>query len=362
MNACKSYTYNSILLNGRQLKLASLANEKPRTPFEAETLLFILAWLKGQRGFAQRTSGSTGKPKTIMLTRRQLVQSARRTLSALPVKPGDTALLCLDPRYIAGKMMLVRALTHNLPIVAVEPSGNPLAHLEQSVDFTAVVPLQLNRMLAESHLALQKVKTVLVGGAPIPAPLSQAIQKLPGAVYATYGMTETASNIALQRLSGTSPDRAFRPLPGVSLTLNHMGCLVIRLPDFDKPIVTRDAAEIFPDGTFRILGRLDHVINSGGIKIFPEEAEQRIAEVLFDLSIERSFFVSSVPHPQLGEQLVLVTEGEPLSEQTEQQLMASLRKELAHKAPRAIYYLKTFVRTPTGKIMRKETAQLLPGN
>ncbi|GIV36201.1 MAG: hypothetical protein KatS3mg032_0580 [Cyclobacteriaceae bacterium] len=300
MSACKGYTHESILLNGRQLKLASLANEKPRTPFEAETLLFIAAWLKGQRRFAQRTSGSTGKPKTIMLTRRQLAQSARRTLSALPVKPGDTALLCLDPRYIAGKMMLVRAFIHNLPIVAVEPSGNPLAHLEQPVDFTAVVPLQLSRILAESPTALQKIKTVLVGGAPVPPPLAKAIQPLPGAVYATYGMTETASNIALQRLSGANPDRSFRPLPGVTLTLNHRGCLVIRLPDFAKPIVTRDAAEIFPDGTFQILGRLDHVINSGGHKNFSGRSRGTYSRGVFSFAHKPFFFCKWCAPPPVG--------------------------------------------------------------
>lgn len=353
------YAYPTILLNGRQVSLTNLAAEQPHSPFEAETLSFLKAWLSGEQVFQQATSGSTGKPKTITLSRHLLHQSAQRTLAALPVKSGQTALVCLDTRYIAGKMMLVRALTANLKIVAIEPAANPIAGLPAPIDFMAVVPLQMHHMIQESITLLRQIQTILIGGAPVPPQLYPAISNLPGAVYATYGMTETASNIALQRLSGPTPDHAFRPLPGVSLQVNDQGCLVIQLPELHQPIITRDVAELLPNGTFRIRGRLDNAVNSGGIKIFPEETEAAIAPLLAGEGVTSAFFTGALPHPILGEQLVLVVEGNPLPPQVEAHILTSSRQLLGYRAPRSIHYLRDFKRTPTGKIMRKETMAML---
>lgn len=359
MNQSPGYSFDSILLNGRTVHLHTLAKEKPLTPFEAETLAFIAAWLSGQSFFRQQTSGSTGKPKLITLSRKQLVTSATRTLSQLPVQQGDTALVCLDTRYIAGKMMLVRALTHNLRIIAVEPAANPLDRLSEKIDLLAAVPYQMKRMIEESLSAVRQIKAILLGGATIPEQLTRALSDLPNVVYATYGMTETASNIALQRLSGPRPDKALRPLPGIAVQVNDMGCLIIEVPELTEPVITNDVAEIFPDGTFRIIGRLDNVINSGGIKIFPEEAEAFAALIFEQLGITSDYFIGGIPHNELGQQAALIIEGLPLTPDTEQHLLDALKKELSLRAPRSIRYLPEFRRTPTGKIMRGETLMLL---
>ncbi len=359
MSQSFGYSFDHILLNGRTVNLATVAEEKPLTSFEAETLAFIEAWQSGQKFFRQQTSGATGKPKVITLSRKQLVESALRTMSQLPVQQGDTALICLDTRYIAGKMMLVRALTHNLRIVAVEPSANPLGRLIEKVDFVAAVPYQMKRMVDESLSAVMQIKAILLGGSPIPEYLASALSGLPNAVYATYGMTETASNIALQRLSGPHPDKAFRPLPGIEVFINNDSCLVIRVPERTEPVFTNDVAEIFPDGTFRIIGRRDNVINSGGIKIFPEEAETIAALIFEQLGITSDYFIGGMPHYELGQQAALIVEGLPLTPDTEQHLLDALKKELSLRAPRRIYYLPEFKRTPTGKIMRRETLMLL---
>lgn len=362
MSLLFNYSFDYLVLNGREVKLRSTASEKPQTPFEEETLHFISSWINGEKFFHQKTSGSTGTPKIISLSREQLVMSAQRTMSRLPVRSGQTALVCLDTRYIAGKMMLVRALTHNLRIVATEPSGNPLQQVNEPVDFMAVVPLQMSRMMIDSMHALLNISAILIGGAPVSPVLADVLRNLPNNIYATYGMTETASNIALQRLSGPEPETAFHPLPGVEISLNDDACLIIKIPELATPVITRDVAEIFPDGSFRILGRIDHVINSGGIKILPEQCEKVIAAVLSRLGISYDFFVGSLPHHELGQQAVLIMEGRPLPLDTEQLIRNALKKELALRAPRSIFYLPEFKRTPTGKIMRSETlAQLRAG-
>jgi O-succinylbenzoic acid--CoA ligase len=361
VNQLSGYPFDSIVLNGRTVKLSRLAEEKARTSFEAETLAFLTAWLGGEEFFRQQTSGSTGQPKRIALSRKQLVASAQRTMSQLPVRKNDTALVCLDTRYIAGKMMLVRALTHNLRIVAAEPSANPLSRLAEKVDFVAVVPYQMSRMLSESLYEAQHINTILIGGGPVTGQIASALRNLPNAVYATYGMTETASNIALQRLSGPHPDKAFRLLPGIKVYSNKQGCLVIDVPELAEPVVTNDVAELYADGTFRIIGRIDNVINSGGIKIFPEETETIAAVIFEQLGIASEFIIGGLPHPELGQQAVLVMEGPPLEHDAEQLLVLRLKEKLSTSAPRNIYYLPAFKRTPNGKVMRRETLMMLGG-
>lgn len=359
MSGTSAYPFDEFLLNGRIVKLNPAAYEKPRTLFEAATLDFISAWLNGEQFFRQQTSGSTGTPRVITLSRQQLIASAQRTMSQIPVSPGDTALVCLDTNYIAGKMMLVRALTHSLRIVAVEPSANPLSRITEQVHFVAVVPYQMLHMMNESLHKVQSLKTILIGGAPAPPQLLRSVKDLSVAVYATYGMTETASNIALQRLSGPASEKAFKPLPGVNIYLNSAGCLVIQLPEFEQPVMTNDAAEIFTDQTFRILGRQDNVINSGGIKIFPETLEEAVAMLFEELGIKQQFIIGGLPHPELGQQAVLIVEGHQLPVDTAKLLLNQLKQTLSIQAPRSIHYLPEFKRTPTGKIIRKETIALL---
>jgi O-succinylbenzoic acid--CoA ligase len=356
----QSYLFTTLELNGREIELTAIRNRSvaARSEFEQSTLSFLEQWLNGQEIFIQQTSGSTGNPTTISLTRSQLTASALRTLTALPVQAGQTALVCLDTRFIAGKMMLVRALVGNLRIVAVEPSSSPLASLSRPVDFTAWVPYQLhNTVRSEDELQrMQNIAVILIGGAPVPTTLANQLTTCTNHIYATYGMTETASHIALQRLSGPEPDRAFKPLPGITISTNKEKCLVISIPEMEREIITRDVAEIYADGSFRIVGRLDFMINSGGIKIFPEELELRIASVLENLGVNRAFFVGSTPHPTLGEQVTLFVEGNPLFAEDERTLQEALRKVLErHAVPRAIRYLPVFDRTPTGKIDRVST-------
>src|SRR5258706_12910853 len=139
-------------LNGKiysyaQLKSGDRAGHL--TKFEESTLAFCCDWIQGKDHFQLSTSGSTGPPKQITVTREQMEVSARLTATALGLQSGYLALLCLDSRYIAGQMMLVRSFPIGMNIVAVEPSANPFDSIrpDLSIDFAAVVPYQLQSIL-----------------------------------------------------------------------------------------------------------------------------------------------------------------------------------------------------------------------
>src|SRR5688572_15864980 len=227
-----SYSPSSIWIQHREVSLSEILSRAvtPLSEFESETFSFIRDWLQGLDSFKLQTSGSTGTPKEITVTRNQLRQSADRTLQALGINPGDTALVCLDTKYIAGKMMVVRALQGNLKIYAVEPVSNPLLKLSSNtaISFAAFVPLQLQEILKHGDCVqkLNQLKAIIVGGVAVSTSLQGEISKLSTPVFATYGMTETVSHIALQRLNGKHPSDHFTALPGIETEVDERGCLV----------------------------------------------------------------------------------------------------------------------------------------
>ena len=345
--------YQSIIVNNREVNLADILSGKVSSfsPFENSTFSFIKEWLQGSEKFKLQTSGSTGTPKEITLTRNQLKQSAERTLRTLNLNQNDTALVCLDTKYIAGKMMLVRALEANTKIVVTEPAANPLQNIESSITFTALVPLQLQEILkhSDSVQKLNDMKAVIIGGAAVSASLQKEITKLKCAVYATYGMTETVSHIALQRLNGPDATDFFTVLPGIKITRDQRGCLIIEMPEFFQPIVTNDLVDVIAPNQFRWLGRFDNVINSGGFKISPEEVEKEIEGLL----PHRSFFVTSILDERLGEKLVLILEG------ARGNIDLSGLQLHPYEIPKDVILLPEFIRTETGKINREKTLRLL---
>jgi O-succinylbenzoic acid--CoA ligase len=326
--------------------------------YEKDVLRFCRQWLAGQERFSLTTSGSTGRPKPITLTRQQMVASARATGQALRLQAGDRALVCLSTQYIAGMMMLVRGFVLDLALTVVNPASDPLREFPANIhfDFSAFVPLQLQQILAESpdkKGILDGMKAILVGGAPVSPDLAEQLQTITAPVYHTYGMTETVTHIALKRLNGPEADDQFLPLPGVELGLDRRGCLTVRAEMTDNQIVyTNDLAELRPDGSFTWLGRIDNVINSGGVKVQIEKVEAALAEHLCMFQAGR-LVVGPLPHPRLGQSVVAVIEGEPLSSQDQAALQAKLQKNLTkYEIPRDFYFLPSLPETPTGKIDR----------
>ena len=347
------YAYNSILVNAKALTVQDIVHGSVRagTPFEKELLSFVRGWLSDALEFEFQTSGSTGEPTKITFTRSQLTASAIRSVEALGLRQGDTALVCLDPHYVAGRMMAVRAFVNQMKLIAVEPSSNPLARVTESIDFMAIVPLQLQTML-DAGLArrLKEVRTILIGGAPVsPSLRNRVVQELNENVYLTYGMTETLTHVALDRITGE--DASFVALPGVGIALDERGCIVIQ-SDITGKVVTNDLGELVSEDAFRWLGRYDNIINSGGIKLIPEVIEDKVAQTFARLNMHNNFFIAGVPHERLGTAVALFVEGK-IATGGKNMLEETLRNALErHEKPGVIHDMPAFVYTENGKINR----------
>lgn len=277
--------------------------------------------------------------------------SAHITCRFLGLHEGETALLCLPLDYIAGKMMVVRAQTCQLHLISITPDGHPMATDCGPVDFAAMVPLQVWNSLQDPLQAsrIRAIRHLIIGGGAVDANLAAALADFPNAVWSTYGMTETLSHIALRRLNGPERSDWYSPLEGVSVSVNADGCLVINAPAVhEEPLVTNDLAEI--DGNrFRILGRKDNVICSGGIKIQIEEVE-----ALLRPHLSMPFMITKIPDTRLGQQMVLLTEDADRGK-TETVCRQVLPR---YWQPRQIIYTEKLPLTETGKPARAAAERL----
>ena len=318
---------------------------------------FLAEWHNDSPRILVHTSGSTGQPKPLWVEKRRMEASARITCQFLGLHSGDTALLCMPLDYIAGKMMVVRALTCGLQLITIEPSGHPLSSMNSQqptaspIDFAAMVPLQVYNSLQvpEERERLMHIRHLIIGGGAIDAALAQQLKDFPHAVWSTYGMTETLSHIALRRLSGPEASQWYTPFPSVSLTLSSDGCLIVNAPQVcDAPLTTNDLAEIRPDGRFRILGRKDNVICSGGLKIIAEEVEQ-----LLKPHLSSPFLITKRKDPKFGEAVVLLTEGS--TDEAEQACRQWLPR---HWQPRHYLHVDRIPQTATGKPARRSAQEM----
>lgn len=312
---------------------------------------FLREWESASPTILVHTSGSTGEPKPLYVEKCRMEASARLTCSFLGLKPGDRALLCLSLDYIAGKMMVVRALTCGLRLVEVEPSGHPLASVS-GIDFAAMVPLQVYNSLqvSEECERLKHIRQLIIGGGAIDDVLAQQLRSFPNAVWSTYGMTETLSHIALRRLSGDTASEWYTPFDTVSLNLDVDGCLVIDAPIVcSQTITTHDIAELRPDGRFRILGRKDNIVCSGGMKIQIEEVERRLQQ-----HTKTPLLITRRHDTRLGECLVLLTTSTDLS--TLRQLCRLVLPR--YWQPQVFKTVNALPLTPTGKPARKAAERI----
>ncbi len=345
----------SFLLNGRIIPWEQLESVAPGTPFEQETLSFLKEWKAGRPSFKIQTSGSTGSPKSIEISRDLMRQSAERTNRYLHLDRRDHALVCMNTAYIAGKMMLVRALVADMTLSIIDPSSTPLAGLTVRPTFTAMVPLQLETVLNTNASALGSFRAILVGGAPVSAALRQQAAHLDTPVFETYGMTETLTHIALKKISGPVPERHFTVLPGIEIKRNPEGCLEIR-GDVTRNqwLTTTDMVELRGDEGFVWLGRKDFVINSGGVKIHPEQVEAQIEFYFREKGWTNRFVVVPFPDERLGEMVTLVIEGKlPVPDTTVLEELRYLADGYAR--PRKILHLDLLPETESGKIDRLST-------
>ncbi|MRH99748.1 AMP-binding protein [Kriegella sp. EG-1] len=353
--------HNSFKLNGSSYtteELLSLSKNYVRegTLYERAIGEFLLNWFNANETIKVTTSGSTGKPKEIELHKSKMVNSALATGDFFKLKPKDSALLCLSADYIAGKMMLVRAMVLGLEIDCVPPSSDPLnTTYNKHYDFCAMVPLQV----ANSITRLSSVKTLIVGGATVSKVLINKIQNTSCLIYETYGMTETITHVALKKVNNSidkqNPiDETFKALPYVRFDIDNRNCLVIHAPYVsEKVIVTNDVVSLISETEFDWLGRFDSIINSGGVKLIPEQIESKLVPI-----ITNRFFVAGLPDEKLGQKMVLIIEGE-IDSHTLIKKISSLKTLEKFENPKEILSVPAFLETDTGKIQRANTLRLL---
>jgi O-succinylbenzoic acid--CoA ligase len=310
---------------------------------------FISKWESPIEFIEAQTSGSTGAPKLIRIPKRDMQISAEATNSFFGLNHKSVLLLSLSVGNIAGKMMVVRAITGKARLIVSALSSNPLSENLSKVDFAAFVPLQVSNMLADpiSRQRFSKIGTVIIGGAQISQLLEEDLQKLPNRNFATFGMTETVSHFAVRNIS--SGEKHFTCLPGFSISTDSEQKLVLdKHPFSSEKIRTNDIVELLGPNQFRWLGRADNIINSGGIKIHPETLEKKL-EPLFG---DRPFYISSQKHLSLGEQVVLIVEG--ALENSEALLNGAKKLLEKYQAPAKLISINRFQRTPTGKVIRQK--------
>ena len=312
---------------------------------------FLREWFSTDSHVVVKTSGSTGNPKNIHLRKDFMINSALATGRYFQLGENTKALCCLPIKFIAGKMMLVRALTLGWDLDVIESTSNPLQEITKEYDFSAMVPLQLRNSISK----IDQIKTLIVGGGVVSRELKKAIQTIDTNCYATYGMTEAITHIAVKKLnkftqSELESESVYKTLPDVTISKDKRSCLVIRAPKIsDENIITNDVIELISKSEFNWKGRLDHVINSGGVKLHPEEIEQKLSNTIYS-----RFFVAGILDEILGEKCILVIEGEnyPI---TKKHFSMLSRFEI----PKTIFFIPKFIETGSGKIQRLKTLDLL---
>ncbi|MDO5654524.1 MAG: AMP-binding protein [Flavobacteriaceae bacterium] len=280
-----------------------------------------------------QTSGSTGTPKKILLPKKAMLQSASMTASFLNLKRADSALMCLPVQYIAGKMMIVRAVHSQMKIFFTEPKTQIL--IEQPYDFCAMTPMQAQNSMKDLH----QIQTLILGGAQVTHQLENQLAKIPSRIYETYAMTETITHIAMRQLNH---QKAFHTLENIEISSDQRDCLVIKTPYFHEKIQTNDVVEILNDKSFKLLGRIDNIINSGGIKINPETLENLLRPY-----ISHEFIVHFKTDSKLGQKVVLVIEANEIAEIT---YPADLIPK--NQQPKEVVFVPKLPRTPNGKVKR----------
>ena len=342
-----SKVHNKFKLNGHHLDRDDLCRVaysfiKEGSDFEKPVGDFLLDWFNNDEFMHLQTSGSTGSPKNLIVSKQAMVNSALATGDFFDLKPGDQVLNCLPVRFIAGKMMFIRAFILGLEMDFVAPSSNPMERINKKYDFGAMVPLQAQNSITK----LNQFQKLIIGGAQISTKLAKDLMNIPCNIYETYGMTETITHIAVRKINEPN----FKVLPHVTISQDERSCLVIDAPSIlSQQVITNDIVSLTSENEFKWLGRVDNIINSGGIKFLPETIEDKIAS-----KIERRFFISSELDEDLGEKLTLIIEGEPFK--VDEKIFDKLDK---FEKPKQIYFIPKFEETYNGKVIRFATKELL---
>ncbi|NRD19967.1 AMP-binding protein [Winogradskyella eckloniae] len=347
------FKFNGLHFSHEDLKEVAYSLIKEGKAYEKVTGDFLIDWLNNKDFLIVTTSGSTGYPKQIKLKKQAMVNSAIATGNFFGLEPGDKALHCLPSHFIAGKMMFVRALVLGLEIDFVEPAAQPIFDYDKTYDFCAMIPLQLKHTIKY----IDNIKNIIVGGSKVTKPLIEKIKGCSSKFYETYGMTETVTHVAVRSLESKSGKKEpyFSALQNINFEQDDRNCLVIHAPKLVKEsLVTNDLVELISETSFKLLGRFDNVVNSGGVKLFPEQIEDKIQPI-----IKQRFILVGVEDATLGEQLVLIVE-QP--KETAEEILSAIKtlKTLdKFEVPKKVYTIESFPETNNKKIQRKKALKLV---
>ncbi len=344
---------NGLVFGMDELEQLYYPNE-PENSWRNAIYYFLKNWFDNTPFISVHTSGSTGEPKQIELSKECMIHSAQMTNRFFNLDDQCSALLCLPVSYIAGKMMVVRALVGGFNLICVDPKANPFENLNESIDFTAITPYQLHHSI--HSLAKLQIRHIIVGGGHVNVKLEQLVASFETRFYETYGMTETCSHIALRCFNGQTKSDYFTIVDGVSICQDERGCLIVSAPDLLRDeIITNDIVEIHSKTSFRWLGRADYMINSGGVKIHPEMVEKKMQPFML-----HPFFIGMLPDENLGQQVILVIESATYTKSEETELKNRLKQVLVkYEQPKQIFYLSHFIYSASNKILRNETIKKL---
>ncbi len=320
---------------------------------------FLTQWNNAQSTILVHTSGSTGKPKPLLVEKQRMLHSAKITCDFLQLKQGDTALLCMSLDFIAGKMMVVRSIERGLKLIEVKPTGHPLsdeallsAGYNGEITFAAMVPLQVANSLEvpAERKRLMAIKQLIIGGGAVDEAMAAVLRTFPNTVWSTYGMTETLSHIALRPLSGAAASVWYEPFESVKLSVAEDDCLLIDAPLVCSEVLKTNDRVVLRHTMqgktlFRVLGRKDNVIVSGGIKIQAEEVEALLRPLLI-----APFVITKREDKKFGEVVVLLTEQEDI-EEVRQICQQSLPK---YWQPKHILHTISIPLTSNGKVARAQ--------
>lgn len=308
---------------------------------------FLEFWRSNKNSILVETSGSTGPPKQVEITRTSLINSAQSTLEYFKLKEGSKFHCCLPIKYIGGKMMLIRAFLNKGKIVLTKPSINTLKNLNEQTDFSAMTPLQASKAITEKEF--NNINKLIIGGGKISTNLIEKLNKTSTHCYQTFGMTETASHIAIRDLRKHNKDMRYKCLNHVEISTNKNSQLIIKSDALNiESITTNDIVEVFGNKHFTYIGRLDNIINSGGMKINPESIERKLYQTMQN----DNFFIDKISDNILGEKMILIS-------------LKTIKIELIEKAissikdkkfrPKLIIQNKEFYYTENNKLNRKKT-------
>ena len=344
-------------------ELFSLAKEKLNSDivdWERDIWQFIFDWIDPSvDSIKVSTSGSTGLPKQIEHCKGAVLNSARLTCEALHLKSNCTALLCLPANKISGMMMLVRSIWNKMDLYCVRPSSNPLLEItdKEIFDFSAFTPMQLYGIDADRKKMkkVERINQIIIGGEEIPESLLASLRIMKSTAYATFGMTETISHIALRKLNGKLISDSFTTLPGISISTDDRKCLVVEAPELGvHQLITNDVIQLTSSTQFEWLGRKDNIINSGGVKIFPEKIEDQLKNL-----IGLPFFITGVDNARTGQEVAIAIEKKSFTLKEAYEMKQKFEKLGKLCTPKSILVISKFLRTENGKIKRAESLQQL---